>query len=169
MRGEMFVTRKITKWIGEFKSWHNPLFESGFLPEQDWDNRLYNSICDGEGFPKLRLGNLDAFRDWGHAEDYVEAMWMMLQHDKPDDYVVSTMETHSIKDFLKESFEVAGLGNYEDYIVIDPQFFRPAEVDYLLGDSTKARQVLGWAPKHDFKSLVKEMVECDIGKTERRR
>jgi GDPmannose 4,6-dehydratase len=162
MRGEMFVTRKITQWIGLYKAWPGSKDMVHFAPE-----RIHGNW--GAYWPKLRLGNLEAFRDWGHAEDYVEAMWMMLQHDKPDDYVVSTMETHSIKDFLKESFEVADLGDYNDYIVIDPQFFRPAEVDYLLGDSTKARQVLGWKPKHDFKSLVREMVEYDIEKAARGR
>jgi GDPmannose 4,6-dehydratase len=167
MRGEMFVTRKITKWIGEYKYWISAYREMGGpFPDGDY---IYTSQFSSVRAPKLRLGNLDAFRDWGHAEDYVEAMWLMLQHDKPDDYVVSTMETNSIKDFLREAFEVAGLRDYNDYIVIDPQFFRPAEVDYLLGDSTKARQVLGWTPKHNFQSLVKEMVEYDIGQTERRR
>lgn len=138
-RGENFVTRKITKWIGEFVA-------SG----QD------------EDFPALRLGNLDAHRDWGHAQDYVEAMYLMLQQDEPEDYVIATSETHSVREFLMEAFNEIGISNFEPYVVIDPEFYRPCEVDWLLGHTGKARQQLGWRPKVSFQDLVQRMVRSDI-------
>ena len=138
-RGENFVTRKITKWIGEFVA-------SG----QD------------EDFPALRLGNLDAHRDWGHAQDYVEAMYMMLQQDEPEDYVIATSETHSVREFLTEAFNEIGITNFEPYVVIDPEFYRPCEVDWLLGHTGKARDQLGWRPKVSFQELVQRMVRSDI-------
>ncbi|MCL4511299.1 MAG: GDP-mannose 4,6-dehydratase [Bacteroidetes bacterium] len=110
---------------------------------------------------KLPLGNLDAFRDWGHAKDYVEAMWLMLQKDEPDDFVVATGETHSVREFCQVAFEHVGL-NYEDYVVVDPRFFRPAEVDHLLGDASKAHKVLDWHAKVKFHDLVVEMVASDL-------
>lgn len=140
-RGENFVTRKITKWIGEF-------VRGGKSPTH----------------PRLHLGNLDARRDWGHAEDYVDAMWRMLQQDEPADYVISTGETHSIREFLDMAFSYVGVNDWSQYVVVDPKFFRPAEVDYLLGISNKAREKLGWAPKTSFESLVKRMVDYDIQK-----
>ncbi|MEB3280004.1 MAG: GDP-mannose 4,6-dehydratase [Lyngbya sp.] len=139
-RGDNFVTRKITKWLGEF-----------IASEKS------------EDFPKLRLGNLDARRDWGHAEDYVRAMWLMLQQETPDDYVVATGEAHTIKDFLVEAFGSQGL-NWEDYVVIDPKFYRPAEVDFLRGISTKARTRLSWEPEISFGELVERMVNSDLEK-----
>lgn len=139
-RGDNFVTRKITKWLGEF-----------IASEKS------------EDFPKLRLGNLDARRDWGHAEDYVRAMWLMLQQETPDDYVVATGEAHTIKDFLVEAFGSQGL-NWEDYVVIDPKFYRPAEVDFLRGISTKARTRLSWEPEISFSELVERMVNSDLEK-----
>jgi len=138
-RGENFVTRKITKWIGEFVA-------SG----QD------------EDFPALRLGNLDAHRDWGHAQDYVEAMYLMLQQDEPEDYVIATSETHSVREFLTEAFNEIGITNFEPYVVIDPEFYRPCEVDWLLGHTGKARQQLDWRPKVSFQELVQRMVRSDI-------
>ena len=138
-RGENFVTRKITKWIGEFVA-------SG----QD------------EDFPALRLGNLDAHRDWGHAQDYVEAMYMMLQQDEPEDYVIATSETHSVREFLTEAFNEIGIPDFEPYVVIDPEFYRPCEVDWLLGHTGKARDQLGWRPKVSFQDLVQRMVRSDI-------
>ena len=136
-RGENFVTRKITLGIAAIK----------------------------KGKAKdLHLGNLDAKRDWGFAGDYVEAMWRMLQQDQPDDYVVATGETWSVKDFLLEAFSYAGL-DWEKYVVVDPKFFRPAEVDLLLGDPTKAKTKLGWKPAVDFKGLVKMMVDADMART----
>jgi len=159
-RGEKFVTRKITKWIGEFVAWKEKVGNiDGFNDDYICGPR---QIDVDHTFPKLRLGNLDAYRDWGHAKDYAMAMWMMLQHDKADDYVVSTEETHSIREFLNEAFGHVGIWDWSDYVVIDPEFFRPAEVDYLCGKSTKARTVLGWKPEYSFKSLVKEMVEAEI-------
>lgn len=138
-RGEKFVTRKITKWIGEF-------VKSG----------------KSKDFPQLRLGNLEAFRDWGYAGDYCEAMWMMLQQDCPDDYVICTGETHTIKQFLDVAFKEIGIEDWSNYVVQDPEFYRPAEVDYLRGDASKANNKLGWKPKHSFEDLAKMMVKHDI-------
>ena len=133
-RGETFVTRKITQAIG----------------------RIKHGLQD-----KLYLGNLDAKRDWGFAGDYVEAMWLMLQQDTPDDYVISTGETHSVREFLEMAFRHAEL-DYRDFVEIDPRYYRPAEVDLLLGDSTKARTRLGWKPRVSFEGLVRMMVETDL-------
>lgn len=110
---------------------------------------------------ELRMGNLEARRDWGYAGDYVRAMWLMLQQEKPDDYVVATGEAHSVRDFLEEAFGYLSL-DYRDYVVVDPQFIRPAEVDYLVGDATKAREVLGWEPTVSFPQLVRMMVDADL-------
>jgi len=110
---------------------------------------------------ELRLGNLDAERDWGYAGDYVEAMWMMLQQPEPDDYVVGTGVTHSVRELCKVAFSYLGL-NWEDYVVSDPKFFRPAEVDQLVADPRKARKVLGWEPKVSFEELVHMMVDADM-------
>ena len=161
-RGENFVTRKITKWIGEFVKWNNETGAIIDIPKQDDENMLYNSLMDGEGFPKLRLGNLDAYRDWGYAGDYCEAMWMMLQQDCPDDYVICTGETHTIREFLNVAFKEVGIEDWSDYVVQDPEFYRPAEVDYLRGDASKASKNLGWTPKHSFEDLVKMMVKHDL-------
>ena len=132
-RGETFVTRKITRAVGRIKM------------------GLQN---------KLALGNLDALRDWGHARDFVEAMWMMLQHDTPGDYVVATGEAHSVRDFAKIAFAAVDL-NYEDFVEVDPRFFRPAEVDFLLGDISDIKKRLGWVPRTTFENLVQEMVAAD--------
>jgi GDPmannose 4,6-dehydratase len=115
---------------------------------------------------ELRLGNLDAHRDWGFAGDYVRAMWMMLQQNLPDDYVIATGKTHSVRDFLRIAFEVAGLGSFEPYVVVDPRFVRPAEVDRLIGDASKARRALKWKPKVSFEQLVTMMVASDIKRCE---
>jgi GDPmannose 4,6-dehydratase len=132
-RGETFVTRKITRAATRIK----------------------------EGLQeKLYLGNLDAKRDWGHAQDYVEAMWLMLQHERADDYVVATGETHSVREFLDEVFGLLDL-DWEKHVAIDPRYFRPAEVDLLLGDAGKAREQLGWKPKVTFKQLARRMTESD--------
>ena len=133
-RGETFVTRKITRAATRIK-----------LGLQQ----------------KLHLGNLDAKRDWGFAGDYVEAMWLMLQQDKPDDYVVATGEAHSGREFVEEVFGLLEM-DWQDYVVIDPRYVRPSEVDYLLGDSSKARKKLGWEPKVSFQGLVEMMVESDM-------
>ena len=132
-RGETFVTHKITKAAVRISM--------GMQSE-------------------LLLGNLDAKRDWGHAKDYVEAMWLMLQQSKPDDYVVATGETHTIRDLLDVAFGHLGL-DWKNYVGIDPKYFRPTEVDILQGDASKAKQVLGWEPKVGFKELIEEMVDED--------
>jgi GDPmannose 4,6-dehydratase len=111
---------------------------------------------------KLSLGNLDAKRDWGHAADYVEAMWLMLQHDFGDDYVIATNETYTVRDFLKVVFDHAGLGSYEQYVVIDQRLFRPNEVPFLKGNPAKAKSVLGWKPKYNMESLAISMFDEDM-------
>ena len=138
-RGENFVTRKITRSLTRIK-----------LGLQ----------------PKLFLGNLDARRDWGHAADYVEAMWLMLQQDVPDDYVIATGETHSVREFLDEVGSVLDL-DWTPYVGVDPRYYRPAEVDILQGDASKAHRVLGWSPKTTFRDLVRVMTEADLELAER--
>jgi len=138
-RGETFVTRKITRAAARIK--------------MGLQNELY-------------LGNLDARRDWGYAKEYVEMMWLMLQQDTPDDYVVATNETHSVRDFCKEAFGVVGL-DWEKYVKYDQRYERPAEVDLLIGNPEKARRKLGWEPKVRFKELVKIMVEHDLEEAKR--
>jgi GDPmannose 4,6-dehydratase len=135
-RGENFVTRKITKYIGQIAT-----------------NNLHNK--------KLHLGNLEAKRDWGHAKDYVIAMYLMLNASKPEDYVISTGHTYTVRNFLEKAFSLVNL-DYNDYIHIDPELYRPCEVNYLKGDSSKAREKLNWEPKVSFDSLVEEMVHYDI-------
>ncbi|WP_428153210.1 GDP-mannose 4,6-dehydratase [Brevundimonas sp.] len=115
---------------------------------------------------KLEMGNLDAKRDWGHAKDYVRAMWLMLQQDKPDDYVVATGETHTVRHMIDVAFRQVDL-NPDDYLSINPKFLRPAEVDVLLGDATKARKQLGWTPEISFEALIAEMVEADLARLRR--
>jgi GDPmannose 4,6-dehydratase len=173
-RGEQFVTRKITKWIGEYIRWRDNVLKridyqnsiKKYIKEEELSDRLmYNDdyiLLLDQKFPKLRLGNLDAYRDWGHARDYVEAMWLMLQHDEPDDYVICTGESYRVKDFLISAFTYAGIIEYKEHYLIDPKFVRPAEVDYLRGDSSKARRKLGWMPKTPIQKLVQEMVDNDI-------
>ena len=133
-RGETFVTRKITKAVARIHLGHQK---------------------------KLFLGNLDARRDWGFAGDYVEAMWLMLQQDQPDDYVIATGETYSVRDFLDEAFGHLDM-DWKKYVEIDPKYYRPAEVDLLLGDASKAREKLKWTPKVHFKELVRMMVDSDL-------
>jgi GDPmannose 4,6-dehydratase len=133
-RGLEFVTRKVTNGVARIKA--------GLATE-------------------LRLGNLDAQRDWGFAADYVRAMWAMLQQDTPDDYVVATGETHSVRELCAVAFDAAGL-NYEEFVVIDPKFIRPADVDLLVGDPSKAHEVLGWKTETDFHGLIQMMVAADI-------
>jgi GDPmannose 4,6-dehydratase len=131
---ETFVTRKITRAAARIAS----------------------------GIPEtLYLGNLDARRDWGHAADYVEAMWLMLQEDDPDDYVIATGETHSVREFAERAFSHVGL-DYRDHVEIDPRYYRPAEVDLLQGDASKARRKLGWVPKVTFDGLVAGMMAAEL-------
>lgn len=139
LRGVEFVTRKVTTGVAAIKL--------GRATE-------------------LRLGNIDAKRDWGHAKDYVRAMWLMLQQEKPDDYVVATGVTTTVRDMCHIAFEHAGL-DMEKFVIIDPAFYRPAEVDVLLGDSSKARQVLGWKPEIDLREMICEMVDADLERLRR--
>jgi GDPmannose 4,6-dehydratase len=133
-RGATFVTRKITRGVAAI-------------------------LAGAES--KLYLGNLDARRDWGFAPEYVEAMWLMLQHDQPDDFVIATGEMHSVRDFVDLAFSLVGL-DWQSYVEIDPRYFRPTEVDELCGDASKARRVLGWSPKTSFAEIVRRMLEADL-------
>jgi len=134
-RGLEFVTRKIT--------WHAAAIKHGLTKE-------------------IRLGNLDAERDWGYAKDYVEAMWLMLQQDAAEDYVIATGEAHSVRECCQIAFEEVGLGDFEQYVVIDPAFVRPAEVDHLIGDPSKAARDLGWKPQTSFEELIRLMARTDL-------
>ena len=111
---------------------------------------------------KLKIGNINSKRDWGHAKDYVEAMWLMLQKKVPKDYVIATGESHSIRDFLDVAFNCVGIDDWSNYVVQDERFMRPAEIDVLCGDSSKARKQLGWSPKTSFEEMVRKMVNRDI-------
>lgn len=133
-RGGTFVTRKITRAVARIKA--------------DIENKLY-------------LGNLKAKRDWGYAPEYVEAMWLMMQHENPEDFVIATGESHSVEEFLEEAFSYAGL-DWHKYVEIDPRYLRPAEVDILKGDASKAKRLLNWESKTSFKELVRIMVDADI-------
>jgi len=158
-RGDNFVTKKITNWIVDFVNWLEINdFKTDYLCCVDTTIHGLND----QTFPKLRLGNLDSQRDWGYAGDYVEAMWLMLQQDKPDDYVICTGATYTIRDFLDKSFHYAGINNWNNYVYIDPEFYRPAEVDYLKGDATKAQAKLGWIPKYDLDKLIALMIDSKI-------
>jgi GDPmannose 4,6-dehydratase len=139
LRGIEFVTRKVTNGVAQIKL--------------------------GQA-SELRLGNIDAKRDWGHAKDYVRAMWLMLQQEKPDDYVVATGVTTTVRDMCRIAFDHAGL-DMEKHLVIDPAFYRPAEVDALLGDSSKARKALGWKPEIDLDTMIREMVDADLERLKR--
>lgn len=140
-RGLEFVTRKISHAVARIK-----------LGKQK----------------KLELGNLDAKRDWGFAGDYVEAMWLMLQQERPEDYVIATGENHSVQEFAQEAFKAVGIDNWQQYVEANKkEFIRPAEVDYLIGDASKAKQMLGWTPKTDFKTLVNMMVQEDVARERR--
>ena len=134
-RGLEFVTRKIT--------WHAAAIKHGLRE-------------------KLALGNLDAKRDWGYAKDYVRAMWLMLQQDEPEDFVIATGETHTVRECVQVAFDEAGLGDWERYVEIDPQFLRPAEVDLLIGDPRKAKERLGWVPETSFEELIRLMTRADL-------
>lgn len=157
-RGDNFVTQKIVKWIGTFVKWMN----NNDQISNSIDFTKEEIVVNGNKFPKLRLGNLEAFRDWGYAGDYVEAMWLMLQQEYPDDYVICTGQTHTIAEFLDIAFNYVGLSEWRQYIYIDPEFYRPSEVDYLRGDYSKAKNKLGWNPKYDLEGLVKLMLDAQL-------
>ena len=166
-RGEKFVTRKITKWIGEYRCWQDSVYSISETNRYETDED--NIIINGNYFPKLRLGNLDAKRDWGHAQDYVNAMWLMLQQDTADDYVVGTGETYSVRDFLDAAFNHIDIDDWSSCVVVDPEFYRPAEVDYLLGIPKKAETALGWERDVSFTELAERMVDSDVEKARLRR
>lgn len=147
-RSTQFVTRKITDYIGRLVQSSSDL--NGFYVEDRLDR-----------FPKLKLGNINSYRDWGESQDYVRAAYLMLQQDKPDDYLIATGETHTVQEFLEEAFSLVKL-NWKHFVEIDPKLVRAAEVDFLRGDSSRARKILGWEPKTTFKGLVKMMVDNDV-------
>jgi len=156
-RGDNFVTKKITNWVVDFVNW---LEYNNFKPEfLCYSNDTIYGL-NNISFPKLHLGNIDSYRDWGYAGDYVEAMWLMLQQDTPDDYVICTGKSYQVREFLQYAFDKVNLADsWNKYVYIDPLFYRPAEVDYLLGNSSKAQNKLGWIPKYDLKMLVDLMIE----------
>ena len=171
------VAKVYGHWITvNYRESYNMFAVSGILFNHESPRRglefVTRKISDGVARIKLglakelRLGNLDARRDWGFAGDYVEAMWLMLQQDKPDNYVVGTAETHSVREFCEIAFGCVGL-NYQDYVIQDPHFYRPAEVDPLVSDPSKARKVLGWHQKIGFEELVEMMVEADLKQNKR--
>jgi len=149
-RGLQFITKKVTTGVACIKNGikNVPLNENN------------EPLVDSEG--KIHLGNLESKRDWGFALDYVEAMWLMLQQETPDDYVIATGETHTVRELVELSFKAAGITDWEKHIYIDPKFYRPAEVDLLIGDSSKAQKDLGWKPRTSFAQLVNLMVEADL-------
>jgi len=166
------VAKVYGHWITvNYRESYNMFAVSGILFNHESPRRglefVTRKISDGAARIKLgqtnelRLGNLDARRDWGFAGDYVEAMWLMLQQDKPDNYVIGTAETHSVREFCEIAFGCVGL-NYQDHVIQDPRYYRPAEVDLLVSDPIKARETLGWRQKMGFKELVEMMVEADL-------
>lgn len=167
------VSKLYAHWITKnYRESHGMFAVSGILFNHESERRghefVTRKISDGVAKISLgladhiSLGNLESKRDWGYAPDYVEGMWLMMQQEKSDDYVLATGETHSIREFLDEAFKLIGVDNWSSYIKVDPRFIRPVEVSYLLGDATKAKNILGWEPKTSFKDLVKKMVENDI-------
>lgn len=168
-RGEQFVTRKITKWLGEFVKWTRD--SRSIVPEENdcrvttddsHDIHLVDEFNNPVSkFPKLRLGNVRAVRDWSHARDMVRGMHLMLQQEKPQDFVLCSGKSHSILDFMQVAFNEIGVKDCSEYWIVDPKFYRPCEVEYLQGKNTKARSILEWRPEISFEELVKEMVDHD--------
>jgi GDPmannose 4,6-dehydratase len=158
-RGDNFVTKKITNWIKSFKKWMKEYnLKMEYLCFTDTNILgLYD-----QSFPKLSLGNIDAYRDWGYAGDYVEAMWLMLQQENPDDYVICTGETHTVAEFVDIAFNYVSIPEWRNLIYIDPELFRPSEVTFLRGSSDKAKNKLGWKPRHNLEDLVKMMIDEKI-------
>lgn len=158
-RGDNFVTKKIINWICDFVNW---IDSNNFkLEHLCYADTLIHGLYD-KTFPKLMLGNLDARRDWGYAGDFVEAMWLMLQQKNPDDYVICTENTYSVRDFLDSAFKYVNIHNWDQFVGIDKQFYRPAEVDYLCGNSSKARAKLGWKPRYDLNGIIKLMMDYQL-------
>lgn len=157
-RGQNFVTKKIVDWVAKFKLW----IEDNNLNIENLSHDSDFIIGDINTLPKLKLGNLDAYRDWGYAGDYVYAMWLMLQQDSPDDYVICTGKTYSIRDFLTKAFKYIGIEDWSNYVISDQEFYRPAEVDYLRGSNSKALKKLGWKPKYSLDMLISLMIDCEI-------
>jgi len=167
------VAKLYAHWmVKNYRESHNMFACSGILFNHESERRgiefVTRKISDGVARIALNLqdsislGNLDSMRDWGYAPDYVEGMWLMLQQDEPDDYVLSTGECHSIRDFLTIAFDEVGIDNWQPYVKQDPKFYRPAEVDVLRGDSSKAKEELGWSSKTAFETLVRSMVKNDL-------
>jgi GDPmannose 4,6-dehydratase len=167
------VSKLYAHWITKnYRESHGMFAVSGILFNHESERRGHEFVTRkiSDGVAKIHLGladhislgNLESKRDWGYAPDYVEGMWLMMQQEKSDDYVLATGETHSIREFLDEAFKIIGIDNWSSYIKVDQKFIRPVEVSYLLGDASKAKKVLGWEPKTSFKELVKIMVENDI-------
>jgi GDPmannose 4,6-dehydratase len=164
-RGENFVTRKITKWVAGFYQWcqkYNVVPSSLVISEHEVYIPGRVDISQGFQYPKLKLGNLSASRDWGHAQDYVRSMHMMLQQQKPDDYVIATGEAHSVAEFCEAAFKYIGITDWQKFVEIDSAFIRPAEVPHLQGVATKAHNVLGWSPQVTFTELVEDMMRNDL-------
>ncbi len=165
-RGKEFVTRKVTDYIGRFVAWENGLSTKAEVLTNETHPNAF-ALIPGKGlleneFPKLELGNLDAKRDWGHSRDYMQAAYLMLQQPTGDDFVIATGETHTIAELCSSAFAQMGVKDWQDYVVVNPKFVRPAEVDFLLGRPDKAKAVLGWTPKITFNELIKEMVQSSI-------
>tara|TARA_R110000744_G_scaffold377714_1_gene493001 strand:- start:1214 stop:1807 length:594 start_codon:yes stop_codon:yes gene_type:complete len=161
-RGENFVTRKITQWVAGFKNWAERQGLDTNPENFEFDDE--NIYGNGNSYPKLRLGNIEAFRDWGHAKDYVNAMWLMLQQRDPDDYVIATGKAYSVRNFLVHAFQYINIEeeDYEKFFLIDSRFYRPSEVEYLRGIPNKAEKRLGWKREVSFEQLVHRMLESDI-------
>lgn len=161
-RGEEFVTRKITKWIGEYINWRNKTTIQGVDVNQFCldDPKYIWCLCDK--FPKLRLGNLDTYRDWSDARDMVCGMWMIMQQYEPKDFVLGSGKARTVREFCKQAFSIINISDWEKYIYIDPKFFRPCDVEFLQAKPTKANKELGWKPKISFEKMIEEMVSEDI-------
>ena len=168
------VAKLYAHWMTKnYRESYNMFNVSGILFNHESERRgiefVTRKITDGVAKVHLgyedhiKLGNLDSRRDWGYAPDYVECIWMMLQQDKPEDFVIATGKSHSIRDFLDVAFSCVGIGDWSNYVVQDERYMRPAEIDVLCGDSTKAREVLGWKPTTSFEEMIRRMVNTDIG------
>lgn len=159
-RGDNFVTKKITNWVVDFVVWlrDNLLAIEDLIYDTDY---IYGKTLT-QKFPKLKLGNLDAYRDWGYAGDYVNAMWLMLQQEQPDDYVICTGKTYTIREFLDGAFNYVNINNWSNFVSLDQSLYRPAEVEYLRGNCDKAKNKLGWEPKYNLDMLISLMIDSGL-------